>query len=92
MTVRVTHFILNISSIALGLGMEGTRFRILQLLQSNGNQTVEALATNIGLAPATIRRQRLDRLIAIALQELQNPKPGSLPSLDRLFSGECAFR
>lgn len=36
--------------------MEGTRFRILQLLQSNGNQTVEALATNIGLAPATIRR------------------------------------
>ena len=36
--------------------MEGTRFRILQLMQSNGNQTVEALATNIGLAPATIRR------------------------------------
>lgn len=36
--------------------MEGTRFRILQLLQSNGSQTVEALATNIGLAPATIRR------------------------------------
>ena len=36
--------------------MEGTRFRILQLLQSNGNQTVELLATGIGLAPATIRR------------------------------------
>ena len=36
--------------------MEGTRFRILQLLQSKGNQTVEALATSIGLAPATIRR------------------------------------
>ena len=36
--------------------MEGTRFKILQLLQSNGNQTVDALATNIGLAPATIRR------------------------------------
>ena len=47
--------------------MEGTRFRILQLLQSNDSQTVEALATNIGLAPATIRRHldilQRDRLV-----------------------------
>ena len=56
MTVKVPQIILNIAYIAVGLGMEGTRFRILQLLQSNGNQAVEALASNIGLAPATIRR------------------------------------
>lgn len=47
--------------------MEGTRFRILQLLQSNSSQTVEALASNIGLAPATIRRHldilQRDRLV-----------------------------
>lgn len=47
--------------------MESTRSRILQLLQSNGSQTVEALATNIGLAPATIRRHldilQRDRLV-----------------------------
>ena len=47
--------------------MESTRSRILRLLQSNGSQTVEALATNIGLAPATIRRHldilQRDRLV-----------------------------
>ena len=47
--------------------MESTRSKILQLLQSNGSQTVEALATNIGLAPATIRRHldilQRDRLV-----------------------------
>ena len=47
--------------------MESTRSRILKLLQSNGSQTVEALATNIGLAPATIRRHldilQRDRLV-----------------------------
>ena len=47
--------------------MEGTRLRILQLLQKNGNATVEGLATGIGLAPATIRRHldilQRDRLV-----------------------------
>ena len=48
--------------------MEGTRLRILQLLQKNNNDTVEGLASNIGLAPATIRRHldilQRDRLVA----------------------------
>lgn len=47
--------------------MESTRYKILRLLQSKGSQTVEALATNIGLAPATIRRHldilQRDRLV-----------------------------
>ena len=47
--------------------MEGTRLRILQLLQKNGHVTVEGLATGIGLAPATIRRHldilQRDRLV-----------------------------
>ena len=36
--------------------MEGTRLRILQLLQRNSCDTVDGLAKSIGLAPATIRR------------------------------------
>jgi predicted ArsR family transcriptional regulator len=36
--------------------MEGTRLKILQLLQKNHNDTVDGLARKIGLAPATIRR------------------------------------
>ena len=36
--------------------MEGTRLRILQLLQKETNDSVEGLARAIGLAPATIRR------------------------------------
>lgn len=47
--------------------MEGTRLRILQLLQKTGNDTVDGLATTIGLAPATIRRHldilQRDRLV-----------------------------
>ena len=47
--------------------MEGTRLRILQLLQKNSNDTVEGLAKAIGLAPATIRRHldilQRDRLV-----------------------------
>ena len=47
--------------------MEGTRLRILQLLQKDGHATVEGLATGIGLAPATIRRHldilQRDRLV-----------------------------
>ena len=48
--------------------MEGTRLRILQLLQRIGAETVEGLARNIGLAPATIRRHldilQRDHLVA----------------------------
>ena len=48
--------------------MEGTRLRILQLLQKNGNDTVDELAKAVGLAPATIRRHldilQRDRLVA----------------------------
>ena len=48
--------------------MEGTRLRILQLLQKNSSNTVEGLAKAIGLAPATIRRHldilQRDQLVA----------------------------
>ena len=48
--------------------MEGTRLRILQLLQKHRSNTVEGLAKAIGLAPATIRRHldilQRDRLVA----------------------------
>ena len=48
--------------------MEGTRLRILQILQKSGNDSVERLAKSIGLAPATIRRHldilQRDRLVA----------------------------
>ena len=36
--------------------MEGTRLRILQLLQKHSRCTVDGLARSVGLAPATIRR------------------------------------
>ncbi len=36
--------------------MEGTRLRILQLLQKQGSDTVDSMSSVIGLAPATIRR------------------------------------
>ena len=48
--------------------MEGTRLRILQLLQRNINDTVDGLAGAVGLAPATIRRHldilQRDKLVA----------------------------
>ncbi len=48
--------------------MEGTRLRILQLLQKNTHDTVDGLAKAIGLAAATIRRHldilQRDRLVA----------------------------
>ena len=48
--------------------MEGTRLRILQLLQKRANDSVEGLASAIGLAPATIRRHldilQRDQLVA----------------------------
>lgn len=47
--------------------MEGTRLKILQILQKNSQETVEGLANAIGLAPATIRRHldilQRDRLV-----------------------------
>ena len=48
--------------------MEGTRLRILQLLQKRNRDNVDGLASAIGLAPATIRRHldilQRDRLVA----------------------------
>ena len=48
--------------------MEGTRLRILQLLQKNVNDNVEGLARAVSLAPATIRRHldilQRDRFVA----------------------------
>ena len=48
--------------------MEGTRLRILQLLQKYYNDTVDGLARSLGLAPATIRRHldilQRDQLVA----------------------------
>lgn len=48
--------------------MEGTRLRILHLLQKSQSDTVEGLAQTVGLAPATIRRHldilQRDRLVA----------------------------
>ncbi len=53
--------------------MEGTRLRILQLLQRNQSDTVEGLAKAIGLAPATIRRHLdiLQRDSLVAFQEVR---------------------
>ena len=48
--------------------LEGTRLRLLQLLQKNHSDTVDGLAKTVGLAPATIRRHldilQRDRLVA----------------------------
>ena len=48
--------------------MQGTRLRILQLLQRSHSETVDGLARAIALAPATIRRHldilQRDRLVA----------------------------
>lgn len=48
--------------------MEGTRLRILQLLQKHGSDTVDRISSTIGLAPATIRRHldilQRDQLVA----------------------------
>jgi predicted ArsR family transcriptional regulator len=47
--------------------MEGTRLKILQILQKNHQDTVDGLSKAIGLAPATIRRHldilQRDRLV-----------------------------
>ncbi len=53
--------------------MEGTRLRILHLLQRNTNDTVDSLARSIGLAPATIRRHLdiLQRDGLVAFEEVR---------------------
>ena len=59
--------------------MEGTRLRILQLLQKNSDDTVESLARAIGLAPATIRRHldilQRDRLVAFERVRKKTGRP-----------------
>ena len=59
--------------------MEGTRLRILQLLQKNENDTVDGLAKTIGLAPATIRRHldilQRDRLVAFQQVRKKTGRP-----------------
>ena len=59
--------------------MEGTRLRILQLLQKHGNDTVDGLARSIGLAPATIRRHldilQRDRLVAFEQVRKRTGRP-----------------
>ena len=53
--------------------MEGTRLRILQLLQRKKNDTVDGLAKAIDLAPATIRRHLdiLQRDSLVSFQEVR---------------------
>ena len=59
--------------------MEGTRLRILQLLQRNTHDTVGGLAGAIGLAPATIRRHldilQRDRLVAFEQVRKKTGRP-----------------
>ncbi len=59
--------------------MEGTRLRILQLLQKNESDTVDGLAKKIGLAPATIRRHldilQRDRLVSFTEVRKKTGRP-----------------
>lgn len=52
----------------MAVALEGTRLNILNILRSRGSATVEDLAKDIGLAPATIRRHldilQRDQLVA----------------------------
>ena len=58
---------------------EGSRLRILQLLQRNASDTVEGLAKTIGLAPATVRRHldilQRDRLVAFGEVRKKTGRP-----------------
>ncbi len=53
--------------------MEGTRLRIIQILQRDESQTVDSLAKTLELAPATIRRHLdiLQRDHLVAYQEVR---------------------
>ena len=59
--------------------MEGTRLRILQLLQKHSNENVDGLAREIALAPATIRRHldilQRDRLVAFVEVRKKTGRP-----------------
>lgn len=59
--------------------MEGTRLRILQILQKNTNDTVEGLAKGVGLASATIRRHldilQRDHLVAFSEVRKKTGRP-----------------
>ncbi len=59
--------------------MEGTRLRILQILQRNTNDTVEGLAKGVGLATATIRRHldilQRDHLVAFSEVRKKTGRP-----------------
>jgi predicted ArsR family transcriptional regulator len=59
--------------------MEGTRLRILQILQRNTNDTVEGLAKGVGLASATIRRHldilQRDHLVAFSEVRKKTGRP-----------------
>ena len=52
----------------MAVALEGTRLKILSIIRSQGSATVEDLAKDIGLAPATIRRHldilQRDQLVA----------------------------
>ena len=59
--------------------IEGTRLRILQILQRNTNDTVEGLAKGVGLASATIRRHldilQRDHLVAFSEVRKKTGRP-----------------
>jgi len=59
--------------------MEGTRLRILQILQKNTNDTVEGLAKGVGLASATVRRHldilQRDHLVAFSEVRKKTGRP-----------------
>ena len=59
--------------------MEGTRLRILQLLQKHSNESVDGLSREIALAPATIRRHldilQRDRLVAFVEVRKKTGRP-----------------
>ena len=60
--------------------MEGTRLRILQLLQKTSRDSVQGLAKAIGLAPATVRRHldilQRDRLVDFTEVRRRTGRPG----------------
>ena len=60
--------------------MEGSRLRILQLLQKNSRDSVDGLAKAIGLAPATVRRHldilQRDRLVDFTEVRQRTGRPG----------------
>ena len=58
---------------------KGTRLRILQILQKNGNETVKGLASSTGLSAETLRRHldilQRDRLVACNVVRKETGRP-----------------